>query len=126
MCRWQNYEQNIVMQIVCFFSRRADGEAGRGATEKAQKRVYFLLCFFSLAAYAAPLRELLYIFFALIKSFLEFQEPFSQKRFLAGYGAAPHILSVRGSAPEAPHISTVRGTEFRDILFTRPFSCAAW
>ena len=36
----------------------ADGEAVRGATEKAQKRVYFLLCFFQLAAFAAPLREL--------------------------------------------------------------------
>ena len=35
----------------------ADGEAVREATEKAQKRVYFLLCFFSLAACAAPLRD---------------------------------------------------------------------
>ena len=39
----------------------ADGEAVRGATEKAQKRVYFLLCFFKLAACAASLRELFYI-----------------------------------------------------------------
>ncbi|MGM9634983.1 MAG: hypothetical protein ACI3YE_02390 [Candidatus Avispirillum sp.] len=34
----------------------ADGFAVREATKKAQKRVYFLLCFFSLAAHAAPLR----------------------------------------------------------------------
>ena len=38
----------------------ADGLTVRKAMEKAQKRVYFLLCFFKLAAYAAPLRGVLY------------------------------------------------------------------
>ncbi|MGM9635377.1 MAG: hypothetical protein ACI3YE_04410 [Candidatus Avispirillum sp.] len=34
----------------------ADGETVRKAIEKAQKKVYFLLRFFSLAAFAASLR----------------------------------------------------------------------
>ncbi|MGM9634862.1 MAG: hypothetical protein ACI3YE_01780, partial [Candidatus Avispirillum sp.] len=57
----------------------ADGFAVRVAIEKAKKKVYFLLRFFSLAAYAAPLRGVALLSYQ-GKSFLEFQEPFSQKR----------------------------------------------
>ena len=43
-----------------FITAGADGVAVRKAIEKTQKKVYFLLRFFSLAAYAAPLRGRFY------------------------------------------------------------------
>ena len=51
------------------------------ADENAQQHVYFLLGFFlACRLRGTPAGD----FFILIKSFLEFQEPFFQKRFLAG------------------------------------------
>ena len=66
----------------------ADGEAVRGATEKAQKRVYFLLCFFPLAAYAAPLRGFLYCRIR-AKVFGDCQGTFFKKSLDRGQGQSP-------------------------------------
>ena len=88
----------------------ADGETVRKALEKAKKKVYFLLRFFSLAAYAAPLRGFLYCCIR-AKVFWSSKNLFLKKRFLAGCGVEPrqspggasHILiGVRGSAPAEP------------------------
>ena len=59
----------------------ADGEAVREAMKKRRRELAFSCVSSDACRNAAPLRELFYVFFALIKSFLESLEPFSQKRF---------------------------------------------
>ena len=63
------------------YTAGADGEAVRKAMKKRRRELAFSRVSSDAAACAAPLRELFYVFLALIKSFLESLEPFSQKRF---------------------------------------------
>ena len=68
------------------------------------------------AAFAAPLRELFYIFFALIKSFLESLEPFFKKGSKRGTGRSPvYIPRSAGQSLAYTH----RGARQRPVYIPR-------